>query len=216
MPRRATANEAPRAETSHRRILFVAIGLVLWMLAIGARLVQLQIHQHDNLASRARNQQLSSIDTAPTRGQVLDRQGRELARSLDTESFYSDPSEVKNVDETARKIASITGIDRAELVKKFNEAQDANKKFIWLIRRLEMERAAKLDALELDGVYSRKEPKRYYPNDALAAHVLGFVGTDEIGLAGVEQDYNEKIRGEAGKVFLEHDRAQRSFESYWV
>jgi cell division protein FtsI/penicillin-binding protein 2 len=68
-----------------------------------------------------------------------------------------------------------------------------------------MERANKLDALELDGVYSRREPKRYYPNDTLAAHVLGFVGTDEIGLSGVEQSYNEKIRGEAGKVFLEVD-----------
>src|SRR5256885_6160360 len=216
MPRRATANEAPRTENAHRRILFVAIGLVLWMGAIGARLVQLQIHQHDDLASRARNQQLSSIDTAPTRGQVLDRQGRELARSLDTESFYSDPGEVKDVDETARKIAATTGVDRAELVKRFNDAKDTNKKFIWIVRRLEMERASKLDALELDGVYSRKEPKRYYPNDTLAAHVLGFVSTDEIGLGGVEQSYNEKIRGEAGKVYLEVDRDRRAFESYEV
>src|SRR5690242_1320124 len=70
--------------------------------------------------------------------------------------------------------------------------------------------------MELSGVYSRKEPHRFYPNDSLEAHVLGFVGTDEIGLAGVEQYYNEKIRGEAGKVYLEHDRDQRSFESYEV
>jgi len=216
MPRRTSGNDAPGAPSAHRRILFVAIGLVLWMLVIGGRLAQLQIHRHDELASRARSQQLSSIETSPTRGQVLDRQGRELARSLDTESFYSDPSEVINVEETARKIAAVTGLDRAELVKKFTEAKEANKKFIWLIRRLEMERAGKLDALELTGVYSRKEPKRYYPNDALAAHVLGFVGTDEIGLGGVEQYYNEKIRGEAGKVYLEHDRDQRTFESYEV
>src|SRR5213078_2684722 len=105
-----------RTENARRRIVFVAIGLVLWMAVIGGRLVQLQIHQHDELAARARNQQLSSIETAATRGQVLDRQGRELARSLDTESFYSDPSEVINVTETARKISSITGLDRAELV----------------------------------------------------------------------------------------------------
>ena len=216
MPRRATANEAPGAPSAHRRILFVAIGLILWMLVIGGRLVQLQIHRHDELAARARNQQLSSIETAPTRGQVLDRQGRELARSLDTESFFSNPSEVIDVNGTARQISAITGLDRADLARKFNDAKDANKKFIWLIRRLEMERASKLDALELAGVYSRKEPKRYYPNDTLAAHVLGFVGTDEIGLGGVEQAYNEKIRGEAGKVYLEHDRDQRSFESYEV
>src|SRR5437763_17091980 len=121
MPRRVTANEAPRTEISHRRILFVAIGLVLWMLAIGARLVQLEIHQHDSLASRARNQQLSSIDTAPTRGQVRDRQGRELARSLDTEPFYSDPGAIKNVEATARKIAATPGVRRAGLAKSFND-----------------------------------------------------------------------------------------------
>src|SRR5438093_7242163 len=109
-----------------------------------------------------------------------------------------------------------TGLDRAELVKKFNEAKDANKKFIWIVRRLEMERAGKLDALNLDGVYSRKEPKRYYPNDSLAAHVLGFVGTDEIGLSGVEQYYNDKIRGESGKVYLERDARRRAFESYEI
>src|SRR6185503_3691231 len=216
MPRRANAKEASGAPSAHRRISFVGIGLVLWMLVIGGRLVQLQVNRHEELASRARNQQMTSIETAPTRGQVVVRQGRELARSLDTESFFSDPAEVANVEETARKIATITGLDRAELVKKFNDAKAGNKKFIWLVRRLEMERAAKLDALELSGVYSRKEPKRYYPNDSLAAHVLGFVGADEIGLAGVEQFYNEKIRGEGGKVYFEHDRLPRAFESYEV
>jgi len=216
MPRRATAIEVPRSGNSQRRILFVTLILVVWMLAVGARLVQLQISRHDELAARARNQQLSSIETAPTRGQVLDRQGRELARSLDTESFYADPSEVTNVNDTAKHIASITGQDTAELTQKLNEAKDSNKKFFWIVRRVDLERASKLDAMELSGVYSRKEPKRFYPNDSLAAHVLGFVGTDEIGLSGVEQYYNEKIRGEGGKVYLEHDRTQRAFESYEV
>ena len=130
MPRRANAIEVPRAASSHRRAIFVWLGLVLWMAAIGARLVQLQIHQHDDLAARARSQQLSSIDTAPTRGQVLDRQGKELARSLDTESFFADPSEITDSAETARKISAITNLDRADLAKKLADAKDANKKFI--------------------------------------------------------------------------------------
>ena len=216
MPRRANAIEVPRAASSHRRAIFISLVLVLWMAAIGARLVQLQIHQHDDLAARARSQQLSSIDTAPTRGQVLDRQGKELARSLDTESFFADPSEIQSPESTATRIATITNQDRADLARKLSEAKEANKKFIWIVRRLEMQAATKLDALELQGVYSRKEPKRFYPNDSLAAHVLGFVGTDEVGLSGVEQFYNEKIRGEGGKVFLEVDRDHRAFESYEV
>ncbi|PYS25843.1 MAG: penicillin-binding protein [Acidobacteria bacterium] len=216
MPRRATAIEVPRSGNSRRRILFVTLILVVWMLAVGARLVQLQIGRHDELAARARNQQLSSIETAPTRGQVLDRQGRELARSLDTASFYADPSEIHDVNDAAKRIAAVTGQDPADLAKRLDEAKDSNKKFFWIVRRVELERASKLDALELDGVYSRKEPKRYYPNDTLAAHVLGFVNTDEIGLGGVEQSYNEKIRGEAGKVYLEVDRDRHAFESYEV
>src|SRR5205807_148501 len=137
-------------------------------------------------------------------------------RSIETESFFADPREIENVDDTARKIASITGQKKDDISSRIGEAKDSNKKFVWLIRRLDLTTATKLDALNLDGVYSRKEPKRFYPNDSLAAHVLGFVGTDEIGLSGVEQYYNEKIRGEGGKVFLERDRDRRAFESYEV
>ena len=216
MPRRSTAIEAPRSGNSHRRARWIAMGLVAWMLLIGARLVQLQVQQHDDLSARARNQQLGTIETSPTRGQVLDRQGRELARSIDTESFFADPREIPNTDETARRIAAITGQDRAELANRLREAKASNRKFVWITRRLAVPAANKLDVLELEGVYSRKEPKRYYPNDSLAAHVLGFVGSDEVGLSGVEQYYNEKIRGDSGKVFLEMDRDRRAFESYEV
>jgi len=216
MPRRSTVIDAPRVSNLQRRALFIAIGLVIWMLAIGARLVQLQVNQHEELASRARSQQVGAIETSPSRGQLLDRQGRELARSIDTESFFADPREILNTDNTARRITAVTGQDRTELTSRLSEAKETNKKFIWIVRRLDIQSASKLDQLNLDGIYSRKEPKRYYPNDSLAAHVLGFVGTDEIGLSGVEQYYNEKIRGEAGKVFLERDRDRRAFESYEV
>ncbi|HMG72777.1 MAG TPA: penicillin-binding protein [Pyrinomonadaceae bacterium] len=216
MPRRSTAIEAPRPGKSQRRALFVALGLVAWMVLIGARLVQLQVSQHDDFTSRARNQQLSAIETSPTRGQVLDRQGRELARSIDTESFFADPRDISDPNDTAKRIASITGQDRDELARRLAVAIDAKKQFIWIVRRVNIESAKKLDAMEVKGVYSRREPKRYYPNDSLAAHVLGFVGTDEIGLSGVEQSYNEKIRGESGKVYLEMDRDRRAFESYEV
>jgi len=216
MPRRSIAIEAPRSGNLQRRARWVAIGLVAWMLLIGARLVQLQVHQHDELSARARNQQLGTIETSPTRGQVLDRQGRELARSIDTESFFADPRDLSNTDETARRVAAITGQDRAELANRLREAKASGKKFVWITRRLDVPTAQKLDVLEMDGVFSRKEPKRFYPNDSLAAHVLGFVGSDEVGLSGVEQYYNEKIRGDSGKLFLEMDRDRRAFESYEV
>jgi cell division protein FtsI (penicillin-binding protein 3) len=215
VPLRSAAIDREAADP-RRRAMFVALGLVAWMVIVGARLAQLQITEHDELSARAKNQQLGTVETSPTRGLLLDRQGRELARSVDTESFFADPREIENINETARKISSVTNQNTEELIAKIREAKDSNKKFIWLMRRIGLDTATRLDAMALDGVYSRKEPKRYYPNDGLAAHVLGFVGTDEIGLGGVEQFYNEKIRGEAGRVFFETDARRRAFESYEV
>src|SRR3989442_1928274 len=167
MPRRRNAIDRSPGD-SNRRAWFIAMALVVWMAIVGVRLVQLQITKHDELAAKAKNQQLGTIETSPTRGQLLDRQGRELARSIDTESFFADPREIENVDDTARKIASITGQEKDDISSRISEAKDSNKKFIWLIRRLDLTTATKLDAMNLDGVYSRREPKRYYPNDALA------------------------------------------------
>src|SRR5260370_9286949 len=216
MPRRANVIQAPRSSTSRGRVLIVSVALLAWMVASGVRLVQLQLNQRDELALRARNQQLGSIETTPRRGAGLGRQGSELARSRDRESCFAHHREIENVEQTAHKISSVTGLDQNDLAKRLNDAKDSNKKFVWLIRRMDLQSAGKLDALNLDGVYSRKEPKRYYPNDSLAANVLGFVCTDEIGLSGVEQYYNDKIRGESGKVYLERDARRRAFESYEI
>ena len=217
MPLRATAIDREAADP-RRRAMFVALGLVAWMAIIGLRLAQLQITRHNELSTRAKNQQLGTVETSPTRGLLLDRQGRELARSVNTESFFAEPDDVKNVAETARLIASVTDQKKDELIAKISAAQNSKKKFVWLVRHLDLEKAAKIEAMNLEGVYSRKELKRYYPNSQLASHVLGFVGMDEVGLGGVEQYYNEKIRGESGKLYLERDgsRERRVFDSYEV
>ena len=194
----------------------VAFALALWMLAIGARLIYLQIEERDSLVKRAREQQQDMIGTSPWRGLVLDRAGRELARSVDTDSFFVVPGEIKNVEEMVARLASVKETDAAALTERLKQARAANKKFAWLARQLEVEEAEKIRALNLAGVYSLKEPKRYYPNGTLASHVLGFVGLDEVGLAGVEQSFNERIRGEAGKIFVETDARRRPYSSFEV
>ena len=190
--------------------------LGLWMLVIGGRLVYLQTSQHGWLKQRAEQQQQDAIETSPLRGVVLDRQGRELARSVDTESFFVVPRELKNVEETAARLAPLAGVERDALRARLKTAQESNRKFVWVARKLPAGQAEKISALKLEGVYSLKEPKRYYPNGELAAHVLGFVGLDEDGLGGVEQVYNERIRGEAGKVVLETDARRRAYGSFEV
>ncbi|HEX8650696.1 MAG TPA: penicillin-binding transpeptidase domain-containing protein [Pyrinomonadaceae bacterium] len=216
MPTRSASTSKARPDRSRRRACIVAFALALWMLAIGARLVYLQIEERDSLVKRAREQQQDMIGTSPWRGLVLDRKGRELARSVDTESFFVVPGEIKNVEETVARLASVKETDAAALTERLKQALVANKKFAWLARQLEVEEAEKIRALKLEGVYSLKEPKRYYPNGTLASHVLGFVGLDEVGLAGVEQSYNERIRGEAGKIFVETDARRRPYSSFEV
>ena len=175
MPARSIANSEP--DKLRTRVLVVALVLFGWMLLIGARLVHLQVNQHDDLTSRARKQQLGAVETSPIRGQLLDRQGRELARSVDTESFFADPAEIENPADIARRIASVTDLDRATLTDRLIEAKETNKKFVWIVRRLDEQTATKLSALYLQGIYPRKEPKRYYPNDSLAARITSRYGS---------------------------------------
>lgn len=213
MRARPITKSKTRPDTSRRRALFIAGSLVFWMLCITARLVYLQTAGHEWLSERARAQHAGATETRPMRGVLFDREGRELARSIETDSFFIVPAKVKDAEATASRLAPLVGAKAKELAARINDAKQAKKEFIWLARRLDEEQAKKILDLKLDGVDVRKEPKRFYPNGSLAAHVLGFVGMDEVGLAGIEQFHNERIRGEAGKVFIEKDAHKRSYES---
>ncbi|HEY0172131.1 MAG TPA: penicillin-binding protein [Pyrinomonadaceae bacterium] len=191
----------------------VAVFLCLWMVLVGARLAYLQTSQHEWLSKRARAQQLDVEPQAAARGLILDRQGRELARSVDVDSFYADPREVENVEAAASSLAGALGADAGALAARLRDGKEAKRGFVWLARRVEDERARAVKALKLKGVYSTEEQRRRYPKGALAAHVLGFVGLDAKGLAGVEQVYDAALTGEAGRLVLDADAKRRAFES---
>jgi len=204
---------------STRRALFVAAFIVFWMLAISARLVHLQISNHEGLVERAQRQQQYALDTGPERGLLLDRQGRELARSIQTESIFVDPTELESsgdVDCIATRLAPVLGTSEAALSDQLSKAKDGGRRFLWLARRLSSDQSERIHALGLPGVRFRQEPKRFYPNGSLAAHVLGYVGVDGTGLGGVEQVYNTKIVGEPGKLFIEKDSTGDAYESFEV
>ncbi len=214
---RSSAQSEAHPDVSIRRTLFVAAFVVFWMLGISARLVYLQVSSHDQLVERAHRQQQDAVETSPQRGPLLDRRERELARTIDTTSVFVAPDEFKpgkketeaqklgEIDCTAKKLSSVLGLNQKELAGEIVEARKNGRGFLWIARRIEPDRALALEAMELPGVHTRKEPKRFYPNGTLAANVLGFVGLDGNGLAGIEQAFNEKILGEPGKLFIEKD-----------
>ena len=224
MARRARQTES-QPDVSIRRTLFVAAFVAFWMLGISARLVYLQVSRHEKLVERAHQQQQDAIETSPTRGPLLDRAGVELARTIDTTSVFIAPDEFKKdkndseaqvtgaVACTAESLSSLFDLDQKAVFNQINDARKSGRRFMWVARRIAPEKATLLEAMDLAGVHTRKEPKRFYPNGSLAANVLGFVGLDGNGLAGIEQVYNEKIVGEPGKIFIEKDSLGRAYES---
>ncbi len=213
---RLVAQSKSRPDVSFSRALLVAAFIGFWMLAISARLIFLQVSQHDELADRARQQQQNAIETTPRRGELLDRQERELARSVETVSLFVDPEGFKqpgDIQCTAGYLSAALGLKYSDLTHQFQQAQTEGRRFLWIARRLDAEQGDRIMALNLPGLESRKEPKRYYPNGSLAAHVLGFVGLDGKGLSGLEQSYNTKVAGEPGKLFVEKDANGKPYES---
>jgi cell division protein FtsI (penicillin-binding protein 3) len=215
---RLVARSKSRPDVSPGRALFVAAFIGFWMLVISARLVYLQFSQYDNLVNRARQQQQNSLETSPERGELLDRQERQLARSVQTVSLFLDPEGIDTLtlDRNAQQLSQSLGLKQTELTREFREAAAKKKRFIWIARRVDADVANKIVALNLPGVQTQLEPKRYYPNGSLAAHVLGYVGLDGKGLGGVEQFYNAKISGEPGQLFLEKDANGKPYESYEI
>ncbi len=175
--------------------IVVAVG-GLWALAIAGRLYQLQVARYDHYAAKAERQQQRVVVLDPPRGTIYDAQGRELAVSVQVDSAYAVPPQIEDPADVARQIARIVPeLDARKLARQL--AQD--REFVWIARKLDPPVAAALRALELPGLYFLPESKRYYPMRELAAQVLGYVGTDNHGLAGLELLYDERVAGKPGE-----------------
>ncbi len=213
MPERPHAQSKVHPDHSRPRTALVVIVLALWMLVIGARLVYLQVGQYETLSTRAHRQQQQTVETTAPRGLILDRAGRELARSLEVDSFFIVPAELVDVHDAAARLAPVLELKATELETRLQSAREAKRKFMWLARQVDAAQAERVRALQLVGVHAEKETKRYYPNGALAAHVLGFVGMDDEGLAGLERVQNAALAGVAGRVALAGDGRRQAYDS---
>jgi len=183
------------------RIMTVTVGFGLILAALTARLFYLQIVEHRHLVQLAQRQQERSLEIQPARGKIFDRQGRLLAFNRECASFFAVPEEIRDPAATARKLESLTGVSSATLLRHFR----SRKNFVWIRRKVPDAAAAAITRLNLPGVYSLPETQRVYPEGRLACHVLGFVGVDNQGLAGVEVQFDRSIRGQKGWMRLSRD-----------
>jgi cell division protein FtsI (penicillin-binding protein 3) len=188
-----------------RRISIVAGFGIAWMLLIGGRFYHLQVFRYDHYANKAGRQQQRVITLDPPRGTIYDAQGRELAVSIQVDSLYAVPTEIDDPAAVARDLAQLVpGLDGAKLARQLGSGRE----FVWLARKLDPPVADKVRALGLKGLYFLPETKRYYPMGELAAQVLGYVGTDNHGLAGLELVYDREITGKPGKRTVLRDARQ--------
>ncbi len=187
------------------RTRFFALILALWGAVVVARLVQLQIAQGSRYRARAQRQQERRVEIPGQRGSILDREGRELAVSVESVSIYAIPDDVRGRRETAAALAPVLELASGEILEKLS----SDRGFVWLRRQLDPEAVAAVQALKLPGIHFVTEPKRFYPKGRLASAVLGFVGTDGVGLAGLEHFYDGTIRGKPGELVALTD-ARRS------
>ncbi len=178
------------------------------MVCLFARLVDLQVLRKDDFAKRARRQQERTVELPPRRGAILDREGRPLAVTAAVDSVFAIPSELEEPEPIARALSPILGIPARDLAKKLS---DADRDFVWLARRVPEAVARQVKDRRLPGIRLLQESTRKYPQGPLGAALLGYVGTDNQGLAGLEYRYDREIRGRPARVTFLRDAAQRSY-----
>jgi cell division protein FtsI (penicillin-binding protein 3) len=145
------------------------------------------------------------LTLAPERGTIVDREGAALAISVGAPSVYAIPSEIKQVDRTARQLARVLGIDARALAARLRD----HPGFLFLARWVSPQRAERVSNLKLPGVDVLHEPRRTYPHRELAAQIVGFANIDGVGVRGIEQQEDDWLRGTARSLPAERDARGR-------
>ena len=201
----------PWRDTIRRRVAVCAVGMAVWTCAIEFRLVLLQVYHHYELQMRADRQHERTRSVPPKRGDILDRNGRVLAYSVDVNSVYAVPSEIADAAGTASKLcAALEGCSTREL-QTITDRLGRKRPFAWVRRLISPAEARRISDLGLQGVGFVKESQRFYPKKELAAQLLGFVGVDNTGLGGLEATYDKEIRGKPGTILIQTDARHLAF-----
>lgn len=152
-----------------------------------------QVLNRDALKNYSNSQFIRKAKFYPNRGNIYDRHGTPLALNMHRYSIFTIPRLVKNKDESYQRLGEIV----KDLSYKRITKRIANRKnYTWLIRKVPLKADQVSEIKGMQGIFVEEESKRYYPNNELASQTLGFVGVDNIGLAGIEYQFDKDLRGE--------------------
>ena len=169
------------------------------MLVLILRLANWQFVRGSEMQTSAIEQQTMDSVVTSKRGIIYDRNGKVLAQSVSVQTVTASPAEVKKskkAAKTAKKLAELLNMDADEIEKKITK----NSMYEIVARKIDNSTAEKIRKAGLKGIYLIEDSKRTYPYGSLASHVVGFVGTDNQGLAGTEMVYDKYLKGMPGRM----------------
>ncbi len=189
------------------RVYLVALFFLFGLGTILARAYQLQVLKKDEYATLAREDYKGTVKLLPKRGTIYDRQGRELAVSIEVESVYAHPNQVEKKLDAAKWLSQALELNQKEILSKLQ----SNRSFVWIKRKISPDEVERIKALGLEGVGFITEARRYYPDKEIGAHLIGFAGADNQGLEGLEKKYDSILKGPQHTLVQERDALGRPF-----
>ncbi|MGB8658373.1 MAG: penicillin-binding protein [Candidatus Zixiibacteriota bacterium] len=190
-----------------RSTIALVVGMSVWLLVF-SRLFYLQVLKAAEYKKIAVRQHQLHIVLEAKRGIIYDRQGKELVVNLPAESFFAVPESVKDVDQVARAFEGSSGYGISQIKQNLT----TRKSFVWLKRDVEKEESERIKQKKLEGVWARTETKRYYLYGDLCKELLGFTDIDNRGLAGIEYQYDQSLRGTPGEAMFQRDGHQNYYQ----
>lgn len=182
-----------------RRTKVLLVALLVAAAAVLAQLTRLQLVSPERYVAYGQDQRLQARSIAGERGPIVDRNGEELAVSVELPTVWTDPHLVLDAAGAARQLAPLLGVSALEL----RDALDGPGRFAYLARTVSPEAAAHVADLGLPGVFLQDEPARLYPGGHLASSVIGQVSTDQVGISGLERQFDSQLAGAAGTLLTE-------------
>ena len=202
-PSKARKSQIAGNQLDRWRLATVFMVMALALTAIVVRLAQVQVGSGSRLADVGSNQRLTSETLTGYRGSILDRNGAELAISLDAKTIAADPQMVTDAPAAAAALAPLLNLDSGTLEMLLSK----DSRFTYLARRISNETAAAVARLNLKGVFIATEPQRHRPAGQLASSIIGTTGIDDQGLSGIEAKYQSVLEGTPGELLEERDVA---------
>lgn len=204
VPKPKVPGDASRTILKRTAVLMTVFGVLVFIPLI-LKLIQLQILEYDSLSQMAANNQTRSSTVTPARGTIYDRNMNVLAMSYDVENVCIDPNELglsgQDLDAIAENLSALLSVNKEKILSLM---EDTSYRYQIVKRKVELEEATAvrsyIAANQIVGVYLEPDTRRYYPSGTLAAQVLGFVGSDNTGLDGIEAAYDSVLTGSSGAI----------------